>query len=360
MFNRHIFFFKHSSWKIFQLTGNPFFLVRLLYGITQKSPFIMKHVYRIIAIAFLSATVLELKAQDPDLTQFYASPLYLNPALAGNRICPRVNISYRMQWPGVYGTYSTIAASVDRLAYKVKGGVGLMVMNDRAGQGTLNTTGVGFIYAPYIKTGKRSSISAALQVGYWQKTINWSKLTFGDQISPTDGFIYTTQENAPDKSTQGNFDMAAGMVFSSDNFFAGGAVHHIFEPNESFLGQTSPLPRKYTAHAGGIIEIGSGYQEECYISPNILYQKQGDFQQLNLGMYVKKGSIVGGLWYRGSDAFIVLLGIEAGSARIGYSYDVTISKLTNATAGSHEVTLGWQFSCKPPQKKYRPGICPSW
>lgn len=300
------------------------------------------------------------QAQDPEFTQFYANPLYLNPALAGNRICPRVNLSYRMQWPGIYGTYSTIGASVDRLAYKVHGGVGLMIMNDRAGQGTLNTTGIGFIYAPYVKVGPRSSISAALQIGYWQKAINWSKLTFGDMIDPKYGNIYTTSET-PGVQRVGNFDMAAGIVFNSDHFYAGAAVHHIFEQNESLMGGNSPLPRKYTLHAGGIIPLSKGaYQDESYISPNILFQQQGDFKQLNLGMYVKKGSIVGGLWYRGNDAFIMLLGVEAGAARIGYSYDVTISKLSNASAGSHEISLGWQFSCKPPKKKYRPGICPSW
>lgn len=321
----------------------------------------MKHTYKLLAmfvLGILSSGL--LKAQDPEFTQFYANPLYLNPALAGNRICPRVNISYRAQWPGIYGTYSTIGASVDRLAYKVKGGVGLMIMNDRAGQGTLNTTGIGLIYAPHVTISPRTWISAAIQVGYWQKTLNWSKLNFGDQIDPRLGNIYTTSEVAGDQSV-GNFDLAAGLVFNSEHFYAGAAIHHILEPNESFMGGTSILPRKYTLHAGGIIPLSKGrYEDESYISPNVLYQKQGDFQQLNLGMYVKKGSIVGGLWYRGADSFIVLLGVEAGKLRLGYSYDVTVSKLTNASAGAHEVTLGYQFSCKPPAKKYRPGICPSW
>lgn len=321
----------------------------------------MKHVYTFFIAALLCvASADQLRAQDPEFTQFYANPLYLNPALAGNKICTRAGVNYRAQWPGIYGTYSTVGVSVDKLAYKVKGGIGLVMMNDRAGKGTLNTTGVGLIYAPMVPLNKHSSISAAIQVGYWQKALNWNKLVFGDQIDPQDGAIFTTQE-IPGLSRVGNFDLAAGMVFNSDHFFAGAAVHHILEPNESFLGGNSPLPRKYTVHAGGIIPLSKGrYEDESFISPNLMYRQQGDFKQLNLGMYVKKGSIVGGLWYRGRDAFIVLLGIEAGHARIGYSYDVTVSKLTNASAGAHEISLGWQFSCKPPTKKYRPGICPSW
>lgn len=321
----------------------------------------MKHTYKLLAMLVLGIIATgNLLAQDPEFTQFYANPLYLNPALAGNRICPRVNISYRAQWPGVYGTYSTVGASIDRLAYKVKGGVGLMVMNDQAAKGTLNTTGIGLIYAPVVPLGKKMSVTTAIQVGYWQKAVNWNKLTFGDMIDNRDGFIYNTAE-VPGVQRVGNFDLAAGMVFNSDHFYAGVAVHHILEPNESLLGNVSLLPRKYTFHAGGIIPLTKGrYEDESYISPNILYQAQGDFRQLNLGLYAKKGSIVGGIWYRGNDSFIVLLGVEAGKFRIGYSYDVTVSKLTNASAGAHEVTLGYQFSCKAPVKKYRPGICPSW
>lgn len=321
----------------------------------------MKQVYRILSIAlFCAGSAGQLCAQDPEPSQFYANPLYLNPALAGNRICTRASVSYRAQWPGIYGTYSTVGASVDKLSYKVRGGIGLVVMNDRAGKATLNTTGVGLIYAPMVPIRKNVSVSAAIQIGYWQKTLDWSKLTFGDQIDPRRGFIYNTDET-PGLQRVGNFDLSAGMMFNSDHFYAGAAVHHILEQNESLMGGNSPLPRKYTVHAGGVINLAKGrYEDESFISPNIMYRRQGDFEQLNLGMYVKKGSIVGGLWYRGRDAFIVLLGIEAGKARIGYSYDVTVSKLTNASAGAHELSLGWQFSCKPPIKKYRPGMCPSW
>lgn len=322
----------------------------------------MKQSYKILLLGFCGfLAVLSLRAQDPEFTQFYANPLYLNPALAGNRICPRVNISYRMQWPGIYGTYSTVGVSVDRMSTKVHGGIGLMVVNDNAAKGTLQTTGVGLIYAPTVQLGKRVSATAAIQAGYWQKSVNWSKLTFGDEIDPKRGFVLTSNE-IQGKSSVGNFDLATGIVISSKYLFAGAAVHHLFTPNESFLEGQSPLPRKYTIHAGANIPVnkGSSYSDETVISPNILYQQQGDFKQLNMGLYVRKGTIVGGLWYRGDDSFIILLGMEVNALRLGYSYDVTISKLTNASAGSHEITLGYQFSCKVPPKKYRPGICPSW
>jgi type IX secretion system PorP/SprF family membrane protein len=321
----------------------------------------MKHTYKIFLLGICGFfAALSGRAQDAHFTQFYANPLYLNPALAGNKICPRVNVSYRMQWPGVYGTYSTVGVSVDKLAYKVKGGIGLMIMNDRAAKGTLNTTGIGLIYAPTVPLGRNVSATVAIQAGYWQKALNWSKLNFGDQISPTNGFVYETQE-IQGRQSIGNFDLSAGALISSKHFFAGAAVHHILQPNESLMDGDSPLPRKYTFHAGANIPLTkSRYEDEVTLSPNILFMQQGDFTQLNLGLYAKKGSIVGGLWYRGEDSFILLIGMESKAMRIGYSYDVTISKLTNASAGAHEVTLGYQFSCKAPPKHYRPGICPSW
>jgi type IX secretion system PorP/SprF family membrane protein len=116
---------------------------------------------------------------------------------------------------------------------------------------------------------------------------------------------------------------------------------------------------KITGHAGALIPVGSKGSGTS-ISPNIIYQQQQNFTQLNLGMYITKGSLVGGLWYRNNDSFIVLLGVQHGIIKFGYSYDVTLSKLTNATAGSHELSLGLQFFCKKPKPKYRTGICPSF
>src|SRR6185295_17434324 len=56
----------------------------------------------------------DLLAQDPEFTQFYANPLYLNPAFAGTARCPRICLNYRNQWPGISGTYVTYSASYDQ------------------------------------------------------------------------------------------------------------------------------------------------------------------------------------------------------------------------------------------------------
>jgi len=91
-----------------------------------------------------------------------------------------------------------------------------------------------------------------------------------------------------------------------------------------------------------------------------LFQQQQKFSQLNLGLYYVKGSFVAGIWYRNADAIIALVGIQNANFKFGYSYDVTISKLSGNTAGSHEVSLQIQFECKPKRKKYRTISCPSF
>ena len=79
-----------------------------------------------------------------------------------------------------------------------------------------------------------------------------------------------------------------------------------------------------------------------------------------MGLYVQKGSYVGGVWYRNQDAFIILLGMEVGLIKIGYSYDVTVSSLSMATSGSHELSLQINFDCQPKKRTYRTISCPSF
>lgn len=312
-------------------------------------------------IALLTVVLsMSLKAQDPEFTQFYANPLYLNPAFAGTHNCPRVNLNYRNQWPGISGTYVTQSLSYDQHVNSIYGGVGLLVTNDQAAQ-TLRTLNVSGIYSYQLKVSRRFSIRVGFQATYFQKSLDWSKLTFGDMIDPRRGFVYTTND-VPRGGKKSGVDFSAGILGFSESFYFGFAAHHVTEPDESLVQGNSPLPMKLTGHAGAIIPLSeSKYsQNDAKVSPNVLFRQQGTFQQLNLGLYITKGPIWAGAWYRNGDAFIVMLGLQTEIAKIGYSYDVTTSKLTLATAGSHEISFALNFTCKPPRKKYRTISCPSF
>lgn len=319
-----------------------------------------------IVISAMAGLQNEARAQDPEFTQYYANPLYLNPAFAGTARCPRLVMNYRNQWPALSGTFVTTSASYDQHVETLHGGLGVIVTNDRAGKGALNTTNVSGIYSYQQSITRNFSIKAGFQATYFQKSLDWSKLTFGDQIDPKRGFIRETQD-VPRGGTVNQVDFSAGVLGFSDKFYVGFAAHHLTEPEESLIIGNSALPMKITAHAGAVIPLEKRHQQsDATISPNILYRNQGEFQQLNLGVYVSKGPIVGGVWYRGilfsdyRDAFIILVGIQTDIIKFGYSYDVTISELTPATGGSHEVSMQIQFDCRPKRKKFRTINCPTF
>ena len=306
--------------------------------------------------SFFGLFSLETFAQDPGFTQFYANPLYLNPAFAGTARCPRVCMNYRNEWPGLYKTYITYSASYDQHFDGLSGGLGMLVTQDRAGDGTLNTLQASAMYSYQLNISREFSMKFGLQGTYHQKSIDWSKLNFGDMIDRRRGFVWNTNE-IPGSNKVQRVDLSAGMLGYSKMYFFGFSAHHINQPDEGFI-TGSRLPLKLTGHAGAMIQIDKS--KHTFISPNILYQRQQDFQQLNLGMYFVKDQIVGGIWYRNQDAFIVLVGFQTDYFKFGYSYDVTVSKLANVSAGSHEVSLQFQLECKPKKKKFRTVSCPSF
>ena len=181
-------------------------------------------------------------------------------------------------------------------------------------------------------------------------------------IDPVSGFVYTTGETLL-RTNVSSPDFSAGILGYGKEVFFGASFDHLTQPDESFVQGASPLPLKYTAHAGAMIPINTHStltEDQFTLSPNILFQKQGNFQQLDLGFYAIKGAVVGGFWYRNQDAIILLIGIDKKNIKFGYSYDVTISKLTLATGGSHELSLIFQFQCRGKRHTYRVVNCPSF
>ncbi|MGB0165620.1 MAG: PorP/SprF family type IX secretion system membrane protein [Luteibaculum sp.] len=322
--------------------------------------------FKILCRTFVFTLVLfvwfpEAKAQDPEFTQFYANPLYLNPAFAGSAKCPRIIANYRNQWPAISGTFVTQTVSYDQFIDAIYGGAGIQLMRDVAGDGTLTTYRANLQYAYTFTLSREFAMKAGVETSFFQVSLDWNKLTFGDMIDPRKGFIYPTKDTPRGGNVSGA-DFSAGLLGFSENFFAGVAVHHLTEPNESLILSKSPLPRKYTVHAGGKFRLGDNYSSASasYISPNIMYQLQADFKQLLLGLYLIKGPIVGGVWYRNKDSFILLAGVQTDIIRFGYSYDVTVSPLTTATGGSHELSVAFQLDCAPAKRRFRTISCPSF
>lgn len=326
-----------------------------------------KNIVRISTLVLLfiaGGQITEIKAQDPEFTQFYANPLYLNPAMAGSKRCPRIGLNYRNQWPNLTGSFVTSSASYDQFVDGLNGGIGFYAMTDNAAN-TLKTTRAAFMYSYKIPVTRKFSVNLAAEAAFFQKSVDINKLTFGDMIDPRRGFVYQTNDIVPGNAVSG-VDFSAGMLGYTEVFYFGVAAHHLTQPNESLLGNSSDpngrLPMKITGHAGAMIPMDShGYgKSKNFISPNVLFRQQGTFTQLNMGLYIKNGALTYGVWYRNKDAFIATIGLESDNFRLGYSYDVTLSKLGIASGGSHEVSMGIVFPCKPKKKRYRTISCPSF
>lgn len=321
---------------------------------------------KIISVfGFLLIFATTTNAQDPAFSQFYANPVYLNPAFAGaiSNGCHRVALNYRDQWPGIGRTFITSTASYDtRLG---KSGLSGRFLNDRSGAGTLVLNTVSLAYAYHLQVNRKFNINFSLEPAIRTQSLDWSKLTFGDQIDPRYGFIYPTQEDVDNNSTGVNFfDINAGILGYGEYWYAGFAAHHLTQPNQGFISE-SQLPTKFTAHIGGRIPLSRYKNSVTTISPNFLYQKQQDFQQFNYGLYVNRGPIAGGLWARHSvknvDSFILMIGLLQETFKFGYSYDITLSELKNSnTNGAHELSFTLFMPCTSRSKSFNTISCPSF
>ncbi len=303
-------------------------------------------------------------AQDPHFSQYYANPMFLNPGMTGSVECARINLNYRNQWPSLGDAFVTYSASYDQILNKLRSGIGISFVGDKSGEGgALKRTHISASYSYKLIVNQKILISFGIQGTYSQQKLDWNKLIFGDQIDPTTGTINpSTSETPPSSFDKSYIDFAAGAVLDFNGaVFAGLAVHHLTQPDIGFYDNTdSKLPMKITIHGGASYNLsrgGFGYYEEgdWLLMPNILYQQQNKSQELNFGAYVNKYPFVAGVWLRNSfdniDAAIVLIGINYANYRIGYSYDFTLSKLSNVSGGAHEISFAYRFCVYKGEKR---------
>jgi type IX secretion system PorP/SprF family membrane protein len=303
---------------------------------------------KIFTVTFLLYCCLALQAQDAIFSQFYATPLITNPAFAGSTFAPRFSVIYRNQWLNVPNAYGTMALSYDQYIDNLNSGFGFQVLNDNAGDGTLQTNFASAHYAYRIKANKRTSLKIGIEAGVGQKNIDWNRLVFLDMIDPTSGgSTIPSKEVAPQNFSQSYFDVSSGFLVYNPNWYAGLSLKHLNTPNQSFLNNKATLnqglPLLMSLHGGYQIVLSRSRKAiTSFITPNILAIKQGDFYQVNVGAQAGFGSVFGGLAFRhavrNSDAVIINAGWKRGIFKINYSHDVTINGLRNSF-GAHEISM---------------------
>lgn len=304
-------------------------------------------------LIFLTTFLVLGNAQDPIFSQFYSSPLQLNPAFAGNSNHPIVYLQYRNQWPSVNNAYVTYSATYDQFLPARNSGFGIGLLRDDAGDGTLTNTKISGVYSYKVQITRDLNLKIGLEGSYVQRRLDFDRLIFADQINPSSGPIFqggtliqTTEIRPADLST-GFFDISTGFLLYNPLFYVGLSLEHLTNPSVSYFDGASVvgLPTRFSLHAGAQINFDSGNKpdEGSFITPNVLLVKQGDFYQTNVGFYTKFRALLGGLWYRhtfgNADALIFSLGTTVNQMKIQYSFDYTVSALSINTGGAHELSF---------------------
>jgi len=335
-----------------------------------------KMLYPLLALAFglMLFKAVPVTAQDPQFSQFYAAPLYLNPAFAGSTGQARVGMNYRNQWPSIDANFTTISAFADFYIEDKNSGVGAILTRDREGVLGLQSLSLALQYSYDLKIVPGLSFRPGFQVAIYDRSVNFSKLTFGDQFDPNTGQVVNPTNETVNNGQHKIFpDIGTGGLFYTRQAWLGVAVNHLTTPNQSLVGENSPLPMKISGHAGYKFyfrpgTIGNGVyarQQERSLAPAVQYRHQGKFDQMDVGAYFTLEPFIIGTWYRGipfkpvngysnNESIVMLIGFTKKGPKdvlnIGYSYDYTISKLGPGSGGAHEFSLVYSWSTRNPRK----------
>lgn len=329
----------------------------------------MKAIFYTLSLFAFSFSV---KAQDPNFSQFFASPLTLNPAMTGKFDgLYRVAGNYRNQWPTINNAFVTYTASfdghilADRIPEWDQFGVGIMGFSDKSGNGVLqnNYAALSLAYHKALDENGWHQIGVGFQGTYLNKRLDVANLKLEDMLQ-SDGFTGVTGESFTSQQMSVSYiDANAGLFYngSSDgenNFYIGASVYHLNQHKETFLKGEYFLKPRTTIQAGGRIPVG--YLNSIHVSGNVSTQAGatntvlGGAFALNANANEDDPTILyAGAWYRLGDAAIPYLGLEWGEFHLGATYDVNTSSLKPGSnmRGGTEISVIYTRKPRDPNAK---------
>jgi type IX secretion system PorP/SprF family membrane protein len=331
-----------------------------------------------LCVLLLVAVIPQAFGQDPQFSQYYQAPLYLNPGFTGITPQQRFVLNHRIQWPNLPQAFSTYAFSYDIFVNELRSGFGVLLTTDKMGSAGWRTTTASLMYSYKVKLTDNLVFSPGLSFGYGSNGLDRSKLVMGD------GLEYDGISLDPDLNKLGRqnyFDFGSGFLLYSKRIWLGASFMHMNQPNLSVLNDVSRLQMKTAVHGGIRLSLAAGKlttrSRATYLTPSFIYRMQGNtFSQLDLGVNYHIDPVSIGVWYRGKpfqktvvssiqqDALILYLGLYFKSLTIGYSYDFTVSNLQTASGGAHEISIVYEFNTrstkKDVKKKYKLIPCPTF
>ncbi|TVP49894.1 MAG: type IX secretion system membrane protein PorP/SprF [Mongoliibacter sp.] len=314
--------------------------------------------------ALLFLNTLALFGQDIQYSQFYAAPLYLNPAFAGSAEMTRVGVNFRNQWPSLDRSFIAYSAYIDHFIDDKNSGVGLVFNSSQETLTNLQNHEIGLLYSYRLRVGESGYLHFGVQGSYGLRAASFDDVVLGTQLDIDRGVVLPSPGNGlTDDRQMDFFDLHSGVLFYNDRVWFGVSTHHLTQPNMSYImDETDVLSRRYSAHGGIKFPLRPGFindylnntLQERTISFAFNYKSQGIFDQLDIGTELFFDPLVLGLWYRGlpsfnglpnNDALIGLVGFSLNNGMdIGYSYDFTLSRLAwRNSGGAHEISLRYSF-----------------
>ncbi|MCO4806365.1 MAG: PorP/SprF family type IX secretion system membrane protein [Flavobacteriales bacterium] len=321
---------------------------------------------RWIANILIILCALNSMAQDPQFTQFYAAPIYLNPGFAGNTTQARATINYRNQWPAMPGKFISYAAAFDYNLDALNSGFAVALQQDRAGTAALRSSNIALHYSYTLRVSRKLALKPGVYFSYTFRNVDQTDLVFGDQL------IYDNPVSNSNQSFSAEPvrypDLGTGLVGYMKNWWAGMAFHHLNRPNQSLIEGEARLPMRFSMHGGYNFVISQNVKKQQISSVTAVahYKAQGKWDQVDIGAYYRYKIITAGFYYRGlplfknntyaqpnHDAIAALIGFQYKDLAFGYSYDLTISKLITDSGGSHEISLKWEIASEKKKRKRR-------
>ncbi len=302
-------------------------------------------------------------AQDIHFSQYQHTPLWVNPAFAGQTQGDmRLIANYRNQWSSVTVPYQTMALSYDTRIPKYFGrscsyfGGGILLMNDQAGDSEFRTTTAQLALAYHqslSKKGKPSYLSLGVNVGGTQMGLKPDKLYFDNQFNGEGFDTGLSNGEVLDRTSFFYLDISAGLNFSialgkKSGISLGVGAYHLNQPNVSFLGDSAEkLYSRLVVQGSGVISINEDFP--ISFIPSLVFMAQGPHQEFTSSLLLKwsaseEFSLYLGAGYRGGDAFIPMLRIDYKTVALAVSYDLNssdLSKVSNSNGGM-EVSLLFQ------------------
>jgi type IX secretion system PorP/SprF family membrane protein len=285
--------------------------------------------------------------QDPQFSQYMFNQLYFNPAFAGVEGVTKFTAVHRSQWLGYSPTIGAGGAPTTQMItfntplFKMNSGVGAYIVNDRLGPQTNLEAQVSYAYHLAVKDGK---LSIGLRTGMYSQTIDWSMYR---ALDPNDPLL---KDGAP--TSQQRLDLAAGMYYRKEKFYAGVSFNHLTHANFDFdIGQRSAL-QTHMYFTGGYY-----YDVSFDLRFQFMTLVKTDFTKTSFdlgGIAYIKDTMWGGLSFRQSEAAILLLGysfLKDKSLKLGYALDYIVKDQAAKQPTSHEFMLSYELPVTPIGKK---------